>query len=374
MNQAVDLTGSAHVVLAGVEMRLNPESAIFDAMLEGWARQQRSRFLKWDSTIKPRLQMVRRFWRYTNQYPWQWEPAEGEAFISQLQTREKGLASSTGRGYENQLKMFLEYVTDPRYGWLALCHEQFGQVPVQIWHELNTATHTAEYEGDPRRRPLSYDEVQKLFDALDGRVEEIRALKRKGVLCALRDSAMIKTYYAYGLRRREGLGLDLADLRRNPKIAHYGKHGAVFVRWGKSSKGSPPKRRTVFTISEMDWIVGVLEHYLVEVRPRFSPGAHPAIWMTERRGRISKRSVNEAFTAARDAAGLEKELDLHCLRHSYITHAIEFGYPEKFVQDQAGHAYASTTALYSGVGDDFRNRLVRKQLSQRYPGLWEDSK
>jgi integrase/recombinase XerD len=27
-------------------------------MLEGWARQQRTRFLKWDSTIKPRLSLV----------------------------------------------------------------------------------------------------------------------------------------------------------------------------------------------------------------------------------------------------------------------------------------------------------------------------
>ena len=31
---------------------------------------------------------------------------------------------------------------------------------------------------------------------------------------------------------------------------------------------------------------------------------------------------------------------------SYITHLIEFGYPERFAQDQAGHSYASTTAIY----------------------------
>ncbi len=66
------------------------------------------------------------------------------------------------------------------------------------------------------------------------------------------------------------------------------------------------------------------------------------LWLTERCGRISLRGVNEAFFEVRDAAGVAPELDLHSLRHSYITHLIEFGYPEKFVQDQAGHRYAST--------------------------------
>ena len=90
--------------------------------------------------------------------------------------------------------------------------------------------------------------------------------------------------------------------------------------------------------------------------------------MTERRGRLSRRAINEAFEEARDAAGLDPVLDLHCLRHSYITHLIEFGYPERFAQDQAGHSYASTTAIYTGVSDEFRNRLMAKALRERYAG------
>ena len=70
--------------------------------------------------------------------------------------------------------------------------------------------------GLPHRRPLTYDEVQALFDAADGRVEEIRSRGRKGALAAQRDAALLKTIYAFGLRRREAWGLDLPDLRRNP--------------------------------------------------------------------------------------------------------------------------------------------------------------
>lgn len=56
------------------------------------------------------------------------------------------------------------------------------------------------------------------------------------------------------------------------------------------------------------------------------------MWITERRGRMSPRKINDAFDAARQAAGLPDVLDLHCLRHSYITHLIEFDYPQRFVQ------------------------------------------
>ena len=69
---------------------------------------------------------------------------------------------------------------------------------------------------------------------------EIRARGRKGALAALRDAALLKMIYAYGLRRGETRGLDLPDLRHNPKTPQYGRCGGVFVRWGKASRGSPP--------------------------------------------------------------------------------------------------------------------------------------
>ena len=51
-------------------------------------------------------------------------------------------------------------------------------------------------------------------------------------------------------------------------------------------------------------------------------------------------------------------------RRSYITHLIEDGWDAKFVQDQAGHDYASTTSLYTGVSSDFRTRTLRRVLDR----------
>jgi site-specific recombinase XerD len=371
-NGPSELAGTAHLVLADGVTHLDPATAAFGAMIEGWRLQQRARFLNEASTITPRLRLVRRFAEFTNQYPWQWTPAEAEAFMDELRSSNDTFAVSSARTYQAALRMFCEYVTDARYGWPQRCWEMFEAAPAQIFHEWNSVVHCTEFEGDPHRRPLTYDEVQALFDAADGHVEEIQAQHRKGALAAMRDSAVLKTVYAFGLRRQEACCLDLADLRRNPRAADFGRFGAMFVRFGKASRGSPPKRRTVLTVPEFDWIVGVLEHYLQEVRPAFSPNRHPALWITERCSRLSYRRLDEAFEAARVRAGLPNELDLHCLRHSYITHLVEFGYPELFVQQQAGHSYASTTAIYTGVSDEYRNRLVERALKARFADLWEE--
>jgi site-specific recombinase XerD len=166
----------------------------------------------------------------------------------------------------------------------------------------------------------------------------------------------------------------VTDLRRNPKLPQFGQYAGVLVRYGKLSRGSPPKRRTVLLVPEMDWIITVLQQWIQEVRPLLSPGSHPALWVTERRGRLSRRGINEAFVAARDAAELPGELDLHCLRHSFITHLTEFDYPERFVQEEAGHVYASTTAIYTGVSEEYRNRLLERSLRQRHAELWREAR
>nr|WP_316246525.1 tyrosine-type recombinase/integrase [Streptomyces sp. WAC01526] len=362
--------GPAILELAENVRPLDPESTVFRAMLEGWARQQRARFLQESGTIAPRLALIRRMADFTGQYPWQWTPAEAEAFIAHLRSGTKPIMVSTARGYEISIQMFCAYISDPRYGWAGECEQRFGLVPQQVFHEWNTVVHVAEYEGDPRRRPLHYDEVQALFDAADSRVEQIRARRVKGALPAMRDAALLKVLYAFGLRRQEAVSLDLVDFRRVPRTARFGQFGAVYVRFGKASRGGAAKRRTVLLVPEMDWVVPVLEQWVGEVRPLLRPGAHPALWVTERGGRLHRRSVNDIFNSVRDLAGLAPELDPHCLRHSYVTHLVEFDYPERFVQEQVGHLHASTTALYTGVSDEYRTRQLRRVLAEHHDDLW----
>ena len=52
--------------------------------------------------------------------------------------------------------------------------------------------------------------------------------------------------------------------------------------------------------------------------------------------------------------------------HSYVTHLIEFGYPERFVTEQVGHSYASTTAIYTSVSNDFKTKTLQAALRRVY--------
>lgn len=133
---------------------------MFAAMISAWEDQQRSRFLR-KETIEQRVAAVRRFAGFADLYPWQWTPAEVEAWFSDLASSgPKVRAFSTVRGYQLALRLFCEYLTDHRYGWIAVCLERFGAAPAQVLHEWNTVSHVSEFEGRPGRRALTYDEVQ----------------------------------------------------------------------------------------------------------------------------------------------------------------------------------------------------------------------
>ena len=66
MAQAADLPGAAHLELVDGVVHLDPKPALFDAMLTGWVRQQQTRFLSEEGTIKPRVALVRRLAEFTN--------------------------------------------------------------------------------------------------------------------------------------------------------------------------------------------------------------------------------------------------------------------------------------------------------------------
>ena len=349
---------AAQLFVVGGTPLLHAEEQVFEAMLAGWCDQQASRNLHPD-TIKARLVGVRRFQRFTDGWPWTWRPVDVEEFTAEL--RGEGRALSTVRAYQGGLRQFLDYVADPRYQWTAACERLFGTHPAQVCFEWNTAVHAADYEGRPGRRALTKPELQRLFDHADDQVAAARSSGRKGWLTAMRDCAALKVAYGWGLRRRELVMLELADFGTNPHAPEFGAHGVVYVRWGKASKGSPPKRRSVLTV--FGWSVNVVEQWLGGYRDLFDTAAtSSSLWPTERAARLTLGALGERFAQYRTALGLPPELGLHCLRHSYVTHLIEAGYDPLFVQQQVGHSYASTTALYTSVSSDYRTRTLRRVL------------
>jgi integrase/recombinase XerC len=354
-----DLAGAAHLGLVSGVVQLRPEDAMVEAMLRGWRAQQAARGLQ-EGTIEPRERLMRRFLAFTGEYPWAWSPAHVDEWSLSL-TSERHLAPSTIRGYQCTLRQFTEYLTDARYGWTTACEDAFGTYPVPIVHEWNSIAHLNDYEGDPEARPFTRQELQRFLDYADEQVDRAVRAKRKGALAAFRDATVFKVMYAWGLRRTETAKLDLVDFGHNPAAPEFGRYGMLHVRYGKAKRGQPPRRRNVASV--MGWAVEAVGDYVEHVRPQFGCPAHPALWVTERGGRLKPAEINARFVAYRDALGLPKALSPHALRHSYVSHLTEDGVDRRFIQVQVGHEADSSTAVYTHVSSDFMNAALRKALA-----------
>ena len=113
----------------------------------------------------------------------------------------------------------------------------------------------------------------------------------------------------------------------------------------------------------MGWAVEAVADYVENVRPRFGFDEHPALWVTERGGRVQPVEINTRFVAYRDGLGLPSALMPHRLRHSYVTHLTEEGVDRRFIQVQVGHESDTSTAIYTHVSDDFMNRPKKSALT-----------
>jgi len=360
----VELAGAARLELVSGVARLRPEEAMFDAMLRGWRAQQMSRGLR-DETAGDRERLIRRFHEFTNEFPWRWTAGHVDEWSACL-TGERHLAPSTIRAYQGDVRLFTEFLTDARYGWGPACEEAFGTCPAVICHEWNTISHLNGYEGSPEARPFTREELQRFLDYADDQVERAVRSGRKGALAAYRDATIFKVIYGWGLRRTETARLDVADFGRNPRAPQFGRYGTLNVRYGKAKKGQPPRRRNVLSV--MGWAVEAVADYAENVRPKFGFADHPALWVTERGGRVKPPEINARFVAYRDALGLPRALTVHSERHAYVTHLTEDGADRRFIQQQVGHECDSSTAVYTHVSDDFMTTALSRALAPAFAG------
>ena len=192
----------------------------------------------------------------------------------------------------------------------------------------------------PSRLPkaIAVDQVERLLEAAslgDGAVP-------------LRDRALLEVLYGTGARISEAVGLDIDDVDTTA--------GAVRLH------GKGGKERIVPLGS---YAREAVDAWLVRGRPELAAKgtAGPALFVNLRGRRLSRQSAWEVITTAAGRANLSGHVSPHTLRHSFATHLLEGGADVRVVQELLGHAYVTTTQIYTMVTVD----QLREVYAQSHP-------
>ena len=153
-----------------------------------------------------------------------------------------------------------------------------------------------------------------------------------------KEKAILSIAYGCGLRRTEIHLLNTNDINLTA--------GILIVR-----KGKLLKRREI-PIS--DKIIKDLKDYLVNERANYLKESNRlefSFFVNERGKRMTgdhlNKIVREIILRTKDQVLIQKQITLHCLRHSIATHLIDNGADIEFVQKFLGHSEINTSHIYA---------------------------
>lgn len=145
----------------------------------------------------------------------------------------------------------------------------------------------------------------------------------------LKHNTMLKLAYGMGLRVSEIVNLKIVDIDS--------KNMQVFI---ERSKGKKDRYANL-----PETILAQLREYFIDYKPK------QYLFEGQYGGKYSVRSIQLVFKQSMKKSGINKDLGIHSLRHSFATHLLENGTDVRFIQELLGHKDIRTTLLYTEVSD-----------------------
>ncbi len=149
-----------------------------------------------------------------------------------------------------------------------------------------------------------------------------------------RDRAILEVIYSAGLRVSEVVGLNWADIDESL--------GVLRVR------GKGRKERVVPVGGAALAAVGAYRQRIPQLCRR-GVKDDEAVFLNQRGGRLTTRSVARAVDHYTAQCGLASKISPHALRHSFATHLLGAGADLRAIQELLGHSSLSTTQKYTHV-------------------------
>jgi integrase/recombinase XerD len=197
---------------------------------------------------------------------------------------------------------------------------------------------------EPGRRIvfLTEEEVQQLFNATYKQPDQKPDLSDSKIeAMQSRDRAMLAIFYGCGLRRNEGVHVNVGDINFDRGILHV-------------KKGKQYKERLV-PISKT--ALQHLQEYIYDHRGELLKGSKSdALFISLRAQRISGETLQMRLKNLQHATGnielIEKEIGLHTLRHSIATHLLQAGMPLESISRFLGHSSLESTQIYTHLSPE----------------------
>ncbi|MBU1320581.1 MAG: tyrosine-type recombinase/integrase [candidate division Zixibacteria bacterium] len=161
----------------------------------------------------------------------------------------------------------------------------------------------------------------------------LKELRGKSSLLAQRDRLIIELFLGTGIRLHELVSLDIEDIDLDSKHLR--------VR----AKGSVPQVKFLKTNLRF-----LLRAFLIK-RRRLGDGERHALFISNRGERLCERQVARRVIYWLKAAGIDKKLTPHSLRHTFATHLYSRTGDILVVQRALGHRDLSTTQIYTHLVD-----------------------
>jgi integrase/recombinase XerD len=242
---------------------------------------------------------------------------------------------------EAHLKSYLEYLHErPNHKWgggLSLNYirkqlqviKKFSRYLTESGQESFEVKLHIKGKSSNVKSILTTAEITRLYDA----AESMSAHQRNDVL-GLRDKAMLALYYGCGLRKNEGLALDISDILVEKEL--------VYVRKGKGYK-----ERYVPLSGQNK---AGLENYIQYSRPHLVCGRRDSALLLSVTGKRLKTAYDR-LQKLRAEAGIKKAVGLHTLRHSIASHLLHSGMKLEQIQRFLGHSSMESTQIYTHLKD-----------------------